>query len=90
MSGTGIRDPHAGGYLSPCKIGLSDDLQSLLRAWLAQYENAHRSGYSDVAEVERLDQIGLEIALQIKAELPGSKVQYFSDARMKLSGVPFL
>jgi hypothetical protein len=90
ISGTGIRDAVTGGSLEPSDLGLSRDLQIKISAWVSRYEEARYGDYKDVSEVEYLDGIGLELALQVKDELPGSKIRYQSDATMKLVGVPFL
>jgi hypothetical protein len=90
MSGTGIRDAVTGGALDPIDLGLSADLQVKIAYWVALYEAAHCADYQDSATVEELDKVGLEIALQVKSELPGSKIQYQSDAKMTRVGTPYL
>jgi hypothetical protein len=83
LSGTGIRDTIAGGYLDPSEIGISDDLANRLKKWLSDYEDAHYYQFGDKAKNEALDQEGIAIARQIRTELPGTLVEYFSNATMR-------
>lgn len=87
FAGTGIRDSVTGGYLKPADLGLSAAVRERLARWLADYERAHHGGYDDLAEVVRLDAEGGEIARAVREELPSSKVEYFSDARMVRVGL---
>jgi hypothetical protein len=82
LSGTGIRDAVAGGYVDPDKVGLSAILLGRLAKWLLDYENAHYLQFADKAENERLDQEGVGIARQIQEELPEVQIDYFSNAEM--------
>jgi len=82
MSGSGIRDAVEGGYVKASALGLSKPLQERICRWLARYEDAHFRQYSVLEEVADLDSEGLEIAQLIRVELHGSKVEYFSSARM--------
>ena len=82
MSGTGIRDSVEGGYVKPGELNLSDQLQERLAHWLRRYEEAHYRQCDDAGEVAALDAEGLAIARLVRGELPGSKVEYFSDATM--------
>lgn len=82
MSGTGIRDSIQGGYIKPSTLNLSPPLQERLSLWLGRYEDAHFRQYSDPVEVAELDAEGLSIARLVRDELPDSKVEYFSDARV--------
>lgn len=86
FSGTGIRDPLEGGYLKPQELGLSPELIDKILMWLSRYENAHYMGYEDKNKVAELDAEGIEICLMLKKELPDSKIEYYSDA--KLSKLP--
>jgi hypothetical protein len=79
----GVRDARAGGYLDPEKVGLSPELVRRIENWLIEYETAHYHGFKDDAENQRLDQEGIEITRQARDQLPGSKIEYFSNARMK-------
>ncbi|MBF5046245.1 hypothetical protein FGE12_27765 [Aggregicoccus sp. 17bor-14] len=82
MSGTGIRDSFAGGYISPSDLKLSELLQRRISNWLSRYEQAHFRQYDSVDELSELDAEGLAIARVVRDELPGSKVEYFSSGRM--------
>lgn len=82
LGGTGIRDPYETGFLDPTSLGLSNGLIDRLSGWVAKYEAQHYAGFGDTEAVERLDQEGLAIAAQVRAELPAVKVRYYSDARM--------
>lgn len=84
MSGTGIRDSVEGGYLRPSDVGLSEELQRRLSAWLRRYEDAHYAQYEDRLEVAKLDEEGQAICAEVEAELRDAKVDYFSSADMKL------
>jgi hypothetical protein len=83
LSGTGIRDAYAGGYVEPDRVGLSPDLVKRIVKWLADYEAAHYYQFKDMAENERLDQEGIAITRQTREELPGTQVDYFSNAKMR-------
>jgi len=83
LSGTGIRDKYEGGYISPDDLGLSCEIIDMLNQWLTKYENQHYNGFTDECVINELDREGKKIALMIKSELAGVKLEYFSDARMK-------
>ena len=83
LSGTGVRDSRAGGYLDPKEVGLSVELIGRIEKWLSEYETAHYHDFKNEAENHRLDLEGIEITRQARAQLPGSKVEYFSNARMQ-------
>jgi hypothetical protein len=83
LSGTGLRDGVAGGYLKPSEIGISSDLAKRLLNWVAEYEDAHYYQFNDEKKNERLDQEGIAIARRIEKELSDVLVEYFSTARMK-------
>jgi len=80
LSGTGIRDKYAGGYIAPNDLGLSFAIKQRLNEWLSKYENEHYNGYTNDKIINELDQEGKEIALMIKNELSEVKIEYFSDA----------
>ncbi|PJG54135.1 hypothetical protein CVM73_17160 [Bradyrhizobium forestalis] len=82
LSGTGIRDGSAGGYLDPSRIGISRDLAKRISKWVADYENAHYYQFSDTAKNEELDEEGIAIAQQLQRESPDTRVEYFSNAKM--------
>ncbi len=82
LSGTGIRDAVDGGYIRPSALGLSEPLRDRISRWLTRYEDAHFRQYDESEEVNELDAEGLEITRLVRAELEGSKVDYFSSARM--------
>jgi hypothetical protein len=83
LSGTGIRDAKAGGYVNPNELGLSPNLAKRIAAWLLEYENAHYYQFFDKAENQQLDQEGIAIAKHIQEELPDAQVEYFSNAEMR-------
>jgi hypothetical protein len=83
LSGTGLRDGAAGGYLDPEVVGLSADLAKRIANWLIAYENAHYHQFGDKLANDRLDQEGTEIARFVQEELPDARVEYFSNAQMR-------
>jgi len=83
LSGTGVRDGTAGGYLDLKNVGLSADLTKRIASWLVAYESAHYRQFGDKAENDRLDQEGIAIARRIREELPDNMVEYFSNAQMR-------
>jgi hypothetical protein len=83
LSGTGVRDAKAGGYVDPNALGLSPILVKRITTWLLEYENAHYYQFVDKAENQRLDQEGIAITKQIREELPAAQVGYFSNAEMR-------
>lgn len=82
LRGTGIRDKYEGGYIRPEDLSLKTETVMRLNKWLSMYEEEHYNGFANNTLVNKLDQEGKEIALIIKNELIGVKVEYFSDARM--------
>ena len=84
LSGTGIRDSVEGGYLDPGELGVSAVLTERIVNWLARYERAHYVQFADAVEVDELDREGRAIAAQLQEQLPQAKIQYFSDAKMRL------
>lgn len=82
LNGTGIRNKYDGGYFVLDDLGLSCEIINRLNQWLPKYENEHYNGFADDYVIYELDQEGREIALMIKNELTGIKVEYFSDALM--------
>jgi hypothetical protein len=80
MSGTGVRDSVAGGYLQLADLGLSAPLTSRISEWQLAYATAHFDGYRDRERVALLDEEGLKICAAIRDEIPASKVEYYSDA----------
>ena len=83
LSGTGIRDADAGGYVDPNEVGLSAHLVKRIAKWVFEHENAQYYNFADKAENERLDQEGVAIARLIRGELPRTQVDYFSNAEMR-------
>jgi len=83
LSGTGLRDGKAGGYLDLQNLGLSADLTKRIANWLLAYESAHYGQFADKAENDRLDQEGIAIAMSVRKERPGVRVEYFSNAQMR-------
>ena len=83
LSGTGVRDTVAGGYLDPHEVGLSASLVRRIEKCLLEYEAAHYHQFVDKAEKERLDQEGVAISRGVRGELPGVQVEYFSHAEMR-------
>lgn len=83
LSGTGIRDAKAGGYVDPNELGLSANLIKRITKWLLEYENAHYYKFLDEAENQRLDQEGIAIAKRTGEELSGAQIEYFSNAEMR-------
>ncbi len=83
LSGTGVRDGSAGGYLDVKSLGLSTDLTKRIERWLSAYEIAHYGQFADKAENDWLDQEGLAIARSVGRQLSNSHVEYFSNARMQ-------
>jgi hypothetical protein len=83
LSGTGIRDAVAGGYLEPEEIGVSKSLRSQIDLWLERYEDAHFHQYENHLVNEALDSEGLEIARKLSAELPSANVRYYSNAKLQ-------
>jgi hypothetical protein len=83
LSGTGIRDAAAGGYLEPDEIGVSDSLCEQISKWLERYEDAHFHQYENEMVNEALDNEGVEIARRLSGELRSASVRYFSNAKLE-------
>lgn len=84
LSGTGIRDAVEGGYLTASTLGISEKLGYEISAWQQRYELAHFRAYTDLTEVDELDAAGLALRQKLSEELVQAKVQYFSNAEMRL------
>jgi hypothetical protein len=83
LSGTGVRDATGGGYVRLADLGISPKVVETIINWLARYKTAHYRQFADPREVEALDDIGLALCDRLAHELPGSKIGYFSAARME-------
>lgn len=83
VSGTGIRDSVAGGYIEPQKLGISDGLVAQINKWVKRYEQAHYFQFSDTEENKRLDQEGVAISELLRGELPSAKIEYYSNAELR-------
>lgn len=91
FGGTGIRDKYNGGYINPTELPLSNDIITILKEWLIKYNNEFFKGYDNAFEINRLDNEGIKILLEISKELNNTvKIEYFSDARMELIHPPRL
>ena len=84
LSGTGVRDYYNSGYIEPESLHLSDATIDKLKDWLSRYASEFYSGYKNDEVVNELDREGKEIAFLIKNELVNVKIDYCSDARMKV------
>lgn len=82
LSGTGIRNTIEGDYLNLEQLRLSKQLINKISTWLDLYEDAHFMQYQDKQQITSLDKEGLLICSMLKKELPESKVEYFSNAKM--------
>jgi hypothetical protein len=82
LSGTGVRDARAGGYVKPLELGLPASLADDLATWQRRYEEAHFAGFPEEV-VDELDGEGLALASRVQDELSGKSVGYFSNGRMK-------
>ena len=79
---TGIRNEHDDGWVNPSDLGLSAELVARIDSWVKKYTKEKIDGYSNDTRLDALDTEGMEIALLIKNELPGSKLTYYSDSRL--------
>jgi len=82
LSGTGVRDAIAGGYVAADTIGLSAQLVADLADWQRKYEDAHFAGFPANA-VTALDEEGLALASRAQSELGDKRIGYFSNGRME-------
>ena len=82
LSGTGVRDAVAGGYVVPDALGLSALLAADIAAWQRKYEEAHFAGFPTNL-VTALDEEGLVLASRAGRELSGKSIGYFSNGRME-------
>ncbi len=83
LSGTGIRDSVAGGYIVLRDLGISPKLIDQIEQWLNRYEQAHYAQFNNKGENENLDRDGIAICKLLQDELPESKIEYFSSAEMR-------
>jgi hypothetical protein len=82
LSGTGVRDAVEGGYVAHDELGLSPALSDRIARWIAKYEESHYRQFQDAKQVTDLDSEGVEICRLLRSEIPDSKIDYFSNARM--------
>ncbi len=82
LSGTGIRDSVAGGYLELNELGLQDELKCRIREWLLKYEDAHFRQFENEEENSTLDREGVAIAKAVGQQVAETKIEYFSSANM--------
>lgn len=82
LNGTGIRDKIHGGYITHNELRISPVLSKKINSWLNCYWEEFYHQYSDSDTITKLDECGKELALELNAELPNDKVEYFSDAQM--------
>ena len=85
LSGTGIRDSVNGGYINPKDLGISCHLVEKISKWLREYKKAHYMQYNNKEHTDELDDEGILICCLIRKEIPNSKVEYYSDARMEVT-----
>jgi hypothetical protein len=85
LNGTGIRDKYEGGYIDPHALNLSSDFLKRLSNWMEKYQIEFFNQYDNHSQIEILDKEGKEIATLLKKELgdDNSKIEYYSDAKMK-------
>ncbi|WP_421694508.1 hypothetical protein [Aestuariivirga sp.] len=82
LSGTGVRDADAGGYVALDDIGLSAQLVADIANWQRKYEHAHFTGFP-ANVVASLDEEGLVLASRVQGELIDKCIGYFSNGRME-------
>ncbi|TYC64556.1 hypothetical protein FMN63_18925 [Stappia sp. BW2] len=80
-SGTGVRDTLDGGFVDLDKIGVSAGLKRDVRVWLLEYEADFFAGFRNLKTLAALDEKGLQIAQRLSKEIPGSKIEYYSDGK---------
>lgn len=84
LNGTGVRDKYDEGYIGLEHLNISTELTADIKNWLSVYWEEYYRGYNDRARICELDKIGEKLALRLQKELPYAKIEYFSDAEMKL------
>ncbi len=71
-------------------LGLSAALTDEVRAWNARYQTVVPLPLVErvamAAEIERLDEVGLELAGRMAAELAPAKVEYYSEGLLRNAG----
>ena len=84
LSGTGVRDAVKGGYIELIELNISNSLIEKISEWQKNYEEAHFFQFSDDLNNKILDDRGIEISKIIRQELPNVRIEYFSNANMKM------
>lgn len=82
--GTGIRDKYEPVVVDPWDLDISENLRLKIRDWQQRYEYEFYFGFPDREKVKLLDREGEDIALSLKKELVDVKIEYYSDATLKL------
>ena len=83
LSGTGIRDGIAGGYVSPDEIIKNEELKTDINGWRDRYAEEHYFQFENREAIKKLDAEGIELAKRISLLLPEVTVEYYSAAHMK-------
>lgn len=81
LSGTGIRDSVSGEYLDPSTLGISQEVVKRIEEWLSTYQDAHIHGFSDLKQINELDEEGVQICRLLQEQMPKSKFEYYSSAK---------
>jgi hypothetical protein len=82
LNGTGIRDRYSGGFVELTALNISMEMKQQIRDWVLKYENEFYNQYSDLKKIEAIDKEGITIVLKLREELPNTKIEYYSDAKM--------
>ena len=83
LSGTGIRNSINGDFININELELSCLLRKKIQDWLESYEREHYFQFQDKEKINTLDLEGIKISKLIRKEIPDSKIEYFSAAKMK-------
>jgi hypothetical protein len=84
LSGTGVRDGINGGYIEIDDLALPEKLSRRIQKWHSAYEKLHFRNYKDHSQINKLDNEGKDIVVELQGLFQGDKVSYYSSALMKL------
>ncbi|MGB7067999.1 MAG: hypothetical protein WBD22_00710 [Pyrinomonadaceae bacterium] len=79
FNGTGIRTDFTSSDVELDSLEISENLKRRITSWLADYHEQQFQGFENTETAEGLDLEGVSIVKELRAELPGVKISYYSE-----------
>ena len=77
-----VRCYDTGEVISPKELSSSPNLLKIIRTCFKQYKEANHCNSDNYLDMDRLEQIGIGLAVRIKKDIPELNVHYQSDTLM--------